>query len=242
MQHALELLGFPCYHGVTLMANLRDTEMWNAALDAKYFGIGQMFTRSDWDQLLGPYSAVTDLPAIAFAEDLIKAYPEAKVILIERDIEKWYVSFNEGLIAPIWNPILPLVARLDTQFVGRMAGTAMRWTRGWMRANSRREMQENARRKYREHYVLVESVTPPEQLLMFELSQGWRPLCEFLDVPVPDVDFPHVNESAALKEKIGLIMRRGYMNVLKVILKVLVPAVISILIWRMLPFGMRGGQ
>jgi len=50
---------------------------------------------------------------------------------------------------------------------------------------------------------IVDSV-PAERLLMFEVKQGWQPLCEFLDLPVPDEDFPHINsreETRALIEK-----------------------------------------
>ncbi len=135
---------------------LRDCDMWNEALDAKYFAKGAMFSRPDWDQLLGNYSAVADLPAVAFSEDLIEAYPEAKVILVERDIEKWYQSFDEGIIVNVWSPLLRFIARLDPRFMGRLASTSDRWTSGWMDSHSLREMQERARPTYRQHYALVE--------------------------------------------------------------------------------------
>ncbi|KAL9101865.1 MAG: hypothetical protein Q9187_009191, partial [Circinaria calcarea] len=165
MQLALNLLGFPCYHGLSLFASIRDCEMWNEALDAKYFGKGKPFVREDWDQLLGRYSAVADLPAIAFAEELITAYPEARVVLVERDMEKWYKSFNEGIIKNVWSPLFHIIARFDPGFVGALNGPAERWTRGMFGASSMKEMQEKARRKYREHYELVEKVTPGERLL-----------------------------------------------------------------------------
>ena len=39
---------------------------------------------------------------------------------------------------------------------------------------------------------------------MFKVKEGWGPLCEFLSLPVPDEDFPHINsreETRALIEK-----------------------------------------
>lgn len=215
MSLALDILGIPCYHGLTLIGDLRDTQMWNEALDAKYINKGSTFTRKDWDELLGHWSAVADLPAIAFAEDLINSYPDAKVILVERDIEQWFASFNTGVILNVWNPVLNFIARLDSHFVGKMAGTSRRWTEGWMEAHSKEEMQDKAREKYRQHYELVERVIAPERLLKFELKDGWSPLCEFLGKPIPTVAFPRVNESAALSEKIGLIAQRGLVNILK---------------------------
>ena len=237
MQLALNILGYPCYHGLTLIANVRDTETWNKALDAKYFGKGKAYDRADWDRLLGSYSAVADLPAIVFAEDLLQCYPDAKVVLVERDIEKWYQSFNEGVILNVWNPTFRVIARLDSHFVGKLGSTSARWTEGWMRAHSQQEMQEKARSKYREHYALVESVTPSERLLKFKLEDGWGPLCKFLGKPLPDVEFPKVNEAAALKEKVGLIAQRGLKNALENSLKVLLPIVVLAIAWWLVPAG-----
>ena len=231
MQLALNILGYPCYHGLTLIANIRDTEMWNEALDAKFFGKGELFTRADWDQLLGGYSAVADLPAILFAEEFLHYYPDSKVVLVERDVEKWYQSFNDGVILNVWSPVIRMIARLDSRFVGRLAGTSGRWTEGWMEAHSQKEMQEKAREKYREHYALVKRMTPSERLFKFQLEDGWEPLCKFLEKPIPNVEFPRVNESAALSEKIGLIARRGIMNALGVSLKLLLPIAVLTIAW-----------
>ena len=209
MQHALEILGIPCYHGYTLVNNTQYCTLWNQALDAKFFDQGRIFTRSDWDQLLGDYGAVADLPAIAFAEDFINIYPECKVVLVERDIGAWYKSFNEGVMVTLWNPFFRAIARLDSRFSGRLGSVSDRWCRGWMRAYSLEDMQEKARPKYREHYALVERVTPPERLLKFELKDGWGPLCDFLQMPVPEVPFPRVNEAAALRKVIRSSMLKG---------------------------------
>lgn len=231
MQLALNILDLPCYHGLNLVSNIRDTEMWNEALDAKFFGKGRLFSKTDWDQLLGHHSAIADLPAILFAEDLLKCYPECKVVLVKRDIDQWYRSFDEGVISNIWNPVIRTIARLDSRFVGKLGSTSARWTEGWMGAHSREEMRAKAKEKYREHYAMVERITPPENLLRFQLSDGWAPLCSFLDKPIPDVAFPRVNESAALSEKIGLIARRGVKNATRSLIKILSPIVVIAVAW-----------
>ena len=174
---------------------------------------------------------MADLPAIAFPEDLLQCYPDAKVVLVDRDIEKWYQSFNDGIIMNVWSPFVRLVVRLDSRFVGKLGGTAARWTEGWFKAHSKQEMQEKARDKYKEHYAFVERVTPSKQLFKFKLEDGWGPLCKFLDKPIPDVGFPRVNESAALSEKIGLIVRRGLKNALESSLKVLLPIAFTAIAW-----------
>lgn len=67
----------------------RDCEMWTRAIRAKFDGEGD-FGKAEWDQLLGHCQAVCDLPAAAFAPELIAAYPNAKVILTNRDPDSWH--------------------------------------------------------------------------------------------------------------------------------------------------------
>jgi hypothetical protein len=40
---------------------------------------------------------------------------------------------------------------------------------------------------------------PPERLLTFQVSEGWEPLCGFLDVPVPSGPFPLINTTAEFR-------------------------------------------
>ena len=42
---------------------------------------------------------------------------------------------------------------------------------------------------------------PPERLLVFEVADGWGPLCEFLDVLEPDMPFPRVNDRATMRRR-----------------------------------------
>jgi hypothetical protein len=57
---------------------------------------------------------------------------------------------------------------------------------------------------------MVKRVTPSERLLLFRLEDGWEPLCNFLGKKVPNIPFPKVNETAAIKEKIDLYLAEGY--------------------------------
>lgn len=65
-------------------------------------------------------------------------------------------------------------------------------------AISRYEQMNNA---------VVETV-PAERLLVFQVSQGWEPLCRFRDVAVPPGEFPRVNERNHFATLIGDV-RRG---------------------------------
>ncbi|MCJ1271065.1 hypothetical protein MMC22_010964, partial [Lobaria immixta] len=167
MQFALNLLGIPCYHSMLMFSNTLDCKMWDEALDAKFFGKGKPFARADWDQLLGNYSAVSDVPATAFAEELVEVYPKAKVILVERDIESWYKSFNETIIWDLYSWPMYFCAKLDPFFLRPNRETHHRWCRGWLKVHSKKELQEKARSKYQEHYAHVRRVTPKERLLEY---------------------------------------------------------------------------
>ncbi|KAL2007652.1 hypothetical protein VTN00DRAFT_7634 [Thermoascus crustaceus] len=216
MQRALEILGIPTYHMNVVLTRPSDVPLWSEALDAKFYGKGKRYGREEWDKLVGEFGALSDTPVLAFAEDLVEAYPEAKVILVERDPEEWKRSF-EGIIKACWDPTTHFIANLDS-------------------CHSEREMREKAIQKYKEHYALVRRVTPPERLLEYKLGSGWEPLCEFLGKPVPEgVPFPHVNDSSSLRELLGLVSRRGAGNVWKAILMlVAAPAVVAWVVYRCL--------
>ena len=190
--------------------------MWNEAIDAKFRGQGPRYTGDDWDRLLGHCSAVSaDPPAVAFAEDLIAAYPDAKVILVERDIESWYKSFNAGVIEPMWGRLINCVAACDPFWLGPIADCHHRWARWWMGAVGKKDMQAKARDVYRNHYALVRRITPKDKLLEYHMGDGWEPLCKFLGKELPTSSFPKVNDQESHQETLRIILRKGASNVLK---------------------------
>ena len=218
MQSALETLtGTPCYHGFVPLNKISHIGPWTRAFEAKYHFNGRPFTRQDWDNLLGDYGAVTDVPTICFADELIAAYPEAKVVLVERDIESWYRSF-ESYIDGYYQPINRVLTALDPQFIrpcARLMAYILGDRKGFFRAGSKKELQYNARLVYREHYAHVRAITPKERLLEFELKEGWGPLCEFLGKKVPDARFPRLHEGDALKKWVVGVQRKGMLNVVR---------------------------
>ncbi len=232
MQAAFNLLGIPCCHSFSLYSNIRDCEMWCSAFDAKFRGKGDRFTRTEWDQLLADSGAVTDVPALAFSEDLIAAYPEAKVVLMERNLEKWYVSFDNAVIKVMWGAWGQWLASLDPWFVGPLSDVHLRWAKYWFGASSAEEMRAKAKEKYQEHYALVRRIVPKERLLEYTLGSGWEPLCEFLGKDIPDVEFPRVNETASMQEKVSIIVGRGIKNLLKQTLLWGLPLIVAVLLIR----------
>jgi hypothetical protein len=46
----------------------------------------------------------------------------------------------------------------------------------------------------------VKQTVPKDRLLIFNVKQGWKPLCEFLEVPIPENPFPHENEKKVFRK------------------------------------------
>ena len=202
--------------------------MWISAFDANFSGRGKRFSRTEWDQLLANYGAVTDVSALAFSADLISAYQEAKVVLMERDIDKWYVSFDDAVIKVMWAKWGNWIASLDPWFVGPIRDVHLRWAEDWMGAGSTEEMRTKAKEKYRKYCASIRRIVPKERLLEYKLGSGWEPLCEFLGKDVPDLEFPRVNETASMHEKMSIVARRGLKNLLKRALLWVWPLVVAV--------------
>ncbi|KAJ4210667.1 hypothetical protein NW759_013209 [Fusarium solani] len=211
MSSALETLGIPCWHSFHLLTtHFGDNEMWQDAIDRKFFGKGDPFDREQFDQLLHSFGAVSsDTPAIAFAEDLIAAYPEAKVVLVERDIDEWYESYMHAIIGNMFHLFSTLVYHLDRAYIHPIGKVQKSVVAGWAGIRSRRDAELKARDKYRQHYAMVRELTPPERLLEFKLEDGWDPLCKFLGKEIPKSKFPRLNEKGWFDEKSSLLLREG---------------------------------
>ncbi|KAH7230552.1 uncharacterized protein BKA55DRAFT_583037 [Fusarium redolens] len=236
MSAALEKLGLPCWHSFHLLTtHFGDNEMWQEAIDRKFYGKGEPFGREEFDQLLHCFSAVSsDTPAIAFAEDLIAAYPEAKVILVERDIDEWYKSYMHSIINNMFNPFTTLVYHLDRSYIHKIGKVHKSVVAGWGGIRSRKDAEIKARDNYRKHYATIRRVTPAERLLEFRLDQGWEPLCRFLGKDVPEDNFPRLNESAWFDEKANILVRQGLRDGLKKMMPWVI-VIIGVCYWYFMP-------
>lgn len=257
MKAAYEILGYPTYHYISMMENPPDMDIWLSLLEKKYptaspsstkntnsqssFGESESLTLADFDALLGHVSAVTDIPCNAFSLDLIHLYPLAKVILVEREVESWFQSFNKNVIESFAAPLTRLICLLDPSFVGKQGRIGAILMREQWGATSFQQWRNNARGKYIEHNSMVKAAVPKERLLVYRLGEGWEPLCRFLGREVPvEVEFPRVNETEELKERVFLALMLGVRKAVGrwlVVVSWLVP-VVAIAVWWMWKSGM----
>ncbi|KAL6717844.1 hypothetical protein ACLMJK_003929 [Lecanora helva] len=190
------------------VGNMKDDQLWLDAIEAKFEG-GKPFGKKDWDRLLGHCQAVTDFPAVLFGPELIAAYPEAKVVLTERDIDRWHEYKSRDrcdlnkvvgltlLLRSVTNTIdryyrdwalwfLTYVDHMNA-FYGRM------FYKMWFYF-SNGDFATYGKERYKQHYEEVRKLVPPENLLTYKVGEGWEPLCKFLELSIPDTPFPTGND------------------------------------------------
>ena len=196
---ALEILGYQdVHHGIKAISSPIEWELFSKACDSFYPSLptytGAPFTRADWGVIFGPYEAVTDMSSF-FATQLIEAYPEAKIILVERDIDEWYDSMEAAIFSTTWGLRADLVINVLGPLYGLKGGSTIRKIMlGFYGASNVQEMRRVAKDRYRLHYAEVRAAVPAERLLEFRLEDGWKPLCEFLEKDMPDEPFPVKNK------------------------------------------------
>lgn len=227
------------------------------ALEAKYQNKGRKFTRLDWDQLLGhcqvrflggslhrsrdlgltwrAVQAVVDVPAAAFIPELYEAYPEAKVVIVQRDPDRWYESCSRTVMVFSSSPQLKILYFLDRWLVRRLApfmGLLFTSLFG-PKTEDPVKRRENWIKGYMDAYDEVRRIVPPEKRLEFTFGQGWEPLCKFLGNDVPNKPFPHVNDSASFDAGIKVLVKRMWIRAAKQNLPFVVGALGIVAAWWM---------
>ncbi|GAB1311478.1 hypothetical protein MFIFM68171_01688 [Madurella fahalii] len=222
MAHAYQILGFKTHHGLLEDVTQSPWAQLEEAAEATWPSVPEArprppFQRADWDALWGDkYDAVTDL-ASPFAVELIKAYPDAKVVVVQRDFDKWWPSFREEVLDRVLTqPLAAIHGWIGWKIMGIRAVQAMRKLHfGFFHARSKEEAHRNARRAYDEYFAEIRRIVPEERRLEYKMGDGWEPLCEFLGVPVPNVPFPRSNEQEAHQQEVKKRLGKFYGSVFR---------------------------
>jgi hypothetical protein len=186
---ALEELALgPCYHMVETIAHPEHDAMWLALAKGE---------TNDWRPILEGYASTVDWPGVMIWKELAVAYPDAKIILTLRDPQSWYRSAAATIFARM------LEARDAEILRARGVADAIDPIRRRHMAMINAVVVEqsfdgsldeaNALHMFNAHNDEVRRLVPPERLLVYEVGQGWAPLCAFLGLPVPATPFPQVN-------------------------------------------------
>lgn len=178
---ALEQLGFaPCHHMFALREAPDELRFWQAAGRSEPV---------DWDAAFARYRAAVDWPSAKFWRETTAHFPDAKVIHTTRSPASWHASVTATILPAMQGyremepgprrDRLEMAWRLivEQSFGGRMADP------------------EHAMAVFRAHDAEVRRTIPDSRLLVYEVREGWGPLCAFLGVPVPDAAFPNTNST-----------------------------------------------
>jgi Sulfotransferase domain len=192
---ALEMLGFgPCYHMVDVLSDLDRVRQWSDALAGN----------ANWDEIFSGFQSTVDWPGSFHYRQLIDAYPDAKVLLSVRSGESWVRSMNETICGlhygdTMMRDLSSARARIDPGWRGfvdlmkAMLGASglLEYENGSVTALADAMERHNEDVKH-----------ASERVLVWSAADGWEPLCEFLEVPVPDVPFPRTNDGAVFADRI----------------------------------------
>jgi hypothetical protein len=196
---AFEQLGFaPCYHMRDVLGDFEgQLPLWEAAAAGS----------PDWERLFKGAQSSCDWPSARFYRELAEYYPDAKVVLSVRSTEGWVRSMRDTVwpvyhgpsvmhhvcearraVDPLWNRYIEMMYPILFGDNGPLADD--------------HESDEGLGASMERWTAQVKADIPAERLLVWEPADGWEPLCEFLEVSVPDGPVPRVNDTAAFSEGI----------------------------------------
>ncbi|XP_063687387.1 uncharacterized protein LOC134820735 [Bolinopsis microptera] len=212
MKLALEEIGFgPCHHMVVTFGQEGCFKYFNNILKDKE-------VEESIKAVFKDFVAAVDYPGCMFYEELMKLNPDAKVILNVRDSPEawakssgdtifsanqanWLVSQLKVFMFQMFMPIhLYLIHKImEKQSVHGVAPT---------------DPDTDLAQMYTDWNNRVIETVPAEKLLIFNVKEGWKPLCYFLGVPVPDTPFPRVNSTEQWQNKVSGMMKGNILNAL----------------------------
>jgi Sulfotransferase domain len=191
---ALEMLGMgPCYHMVDVLGDLDRAAQWRQALDGA----------ARWDEIFDGYESTVDWPGAYFYEELMKTYPDAKVLLSARDADAWENSMRETIWGIFYGDCLMkdlsnARSRVDQRWFDYIDMMKEMWQRSGL-LDAAGGADGGAMQRYNEE---VQERVPSGRLLVWTADDGWEPLCQFLEVDVPDAPFPRVNDQKGFIDRV----------------------------------------
>ncbi|MEZ5818612.1 MAG: sulfotransferase [Hyphomicrobiaceae bacterium] len=186
---ALEMLGFgPCHHMFEVRDRPEQISFWAAAARGE---------RSDWDTVFEGFRATVDWPSAYFWKPIAAHYPKAKVILSVRPVEDWVKSIHATIHESL-NSRSARATELQRQ-QGEMAYDIIeRRTFGGRLGDA-----EHAAAVFRAHVDEVRATIDPARLLVYDVAEGWEPLCRHLGVAVPSEPFPRTNSTDEFRARVA---------------------------------------
>lgn len=206
---ALEMLGFgKCYHM---------HELFQHPGDLKYFKAASQGKEVNWDELFSNYNSGVDYPVASYYKELYEYYPGAKVIHNVRDAESWYESASKTILkisSPFAPSVLKKAIHLPFSKVARSRIPVLLYNRKIAIRQFGSDFSDKERiiEAFNKHNEEVIRTIPSNKLLLFKPSDGWKHLCEFLEVHVPKEDYPRTNTPEEFYRTVDIIGSGGFLE------------------------------
>ena len=186
---ALEMLGFgPCHHMFEVRDRPEQIRFWAAAARGE---------RNDWDTVFQDFRSAVDWPSTYFWREIAAHYPLAPVILSVRPEQAWVKSIQ----ATIYESLRSRHQRTDP--LAREQGEMVYDIVERRTFSERLGDPDHALAVYRAHIADVKATIAPARLLVYDVSEGWEPLCRHLGVPVPGEPFPRTNSTDEFRARLA---------------------------------------
>ena len=184
---AINRLGFgPCHHMEEVLHNMAtQVPLWSEAVSGQ----------ADWASIFDGYQSAVDWPTACFFRELLQKFPAAKFVLTVRDPERWAESFGATIYELVANKDQ---APEEMKAWLNMASDVIART-GFPLGRGHNELAQ----AFDAHNQAVKKAVPSDQLLVFDVRNGWEPLCDFLEVPVPNDDFPRTNHREEFWDRVN---------------------------------------
>jgi hypothetical protein len=127
------------------------------------------------------------------------------VILLSRDIDKWHESYNDTVGAYFMSYQRRYMSPWSIQRYLMPKWNVGQLFECYFKYCNEASMPSRGKKMYEDQVARVRNlVGNKENLLEFDVKQGWEPLCKFLDKEVPaNKPFPHIMERAEFRETSG---------------------------------------
>ena len=184
---ALNQLGFgPCHHMEEVLHHMPvQVPLWQQAANGT----------PDWAAIYTGYHSAVDWPTAGFFRALSTAYPQAKFVHTVRSPDNWVASFSATIYQLLANQHQAPPAM---QYWLGMAAEVIAKT-GFPAGLDAAALEK----AFIAHTEAVKQAIPAKQLLVFQVKDGWAPLCDFLGVAVPDSAFPRTNDRGEFWDRVA---------------------------------------
>ncbi len=205
LKRSLELLGCKrVYHMKELLVKPTMLHYWKTLSETG---------DTDWDGLYDGFDATVDFPGYPWYKEHMKRYPEAKVILTVREFDGWYNSVDNTVFRAGPQTPAEKIKMMGKLLVSSRARNVVACIKFFKKIFFAGELQgkfedkEFAKQVWENHIADVKASVPAENLLIYDVREGWGPLCAFLGVPEPSEPLPHLNKKENFKEMLPKLMK-----------------------------------